>query len=111
MKKFMYLFKGGDSSESPEEMQANMQEWMTWIDELTKKNVYLSGEPLEPGGRIMETPDLITDGPFPEAKELIGGYFIVQTEDMDSACEIAKDCPIFKLNGSVIVRPVMNMDM
>lgn len=107
----MYLFKGGDASDSPEEMQANMQDWMTWIEDLSKRNIYVTGEPLEPGGKIMVKPDVITDGPFPEAKELIGGFFIINAKDIDEACEIAKDCPTFKINGEVIVRPVMDINM
>ena len=108
MEKFMYLFKGGDSSDSPEEIQANMQKWMTWIEDLTKKNIYLSGEPLEAGGgKVLESPTVVTDGPFPEAKELIGGYFLIQCDDESHAVDLAKDCPIFEYGGTVVVRKVM----
>lgn len=113
----MFIFKGGQNDVanlSPEEMQQHMQKWMTWIQSLTEKDVYVGGEPLQPGGKIVTKSGnkiVVTDGPFPEAKELVGGYFIVNANDIGHAAEIAKDCPGFEHGGSVEVRPVMKVDM
>jgi hypothetical protein len=66
------------------------------------------------GGKIVSKKGdkvVVTDGPFPEAKELVGGFFVVNAEDINEAAEIAKDCPSFELGGSVEVRPVMKIDM
>jgi hypothetical protein len=112
MEKFMFIFHGGSSSGSlsPTEAQDNMQKWFTWIEKLRKEDRYLEGEPLEPRGKLVSGPKkLVTDGPFAEGKELVGGYFIVHARDLDEAVAIAKDCPDFELNGKVEVRPVMKM--
>ena len=111
MEKFMFIFHGGSSAAlSPNDAQSNMQKWMLWIETLSKSGRYLSGEPLEPRGKIVSgSKKLVTDGPFAEGKELVGGYFIIHAKDLDEAVELAKDCPDFELNGKVEVRPVMKM--
>jgi hypothetical protein len=117
MEKYMFIFKGaseGAAKLSPDEMQQHMQKWYKWIQDLTKQEIYQGGEPLEKGGKIVSksgNKNIITDGPFPEAKELVGGYFIVNAKSLDEAAEIAKDCPGLDLGGSVEIRTVMKLDM
>jgi hypothetical protein len=53
----------------------------------------------------------IIDGPFVEAKELVGGYLIVNAKDINDAVEISKGCPIFDENGKVEVRPIQKMEI
>ena len=54
MSDFMYLFRGGmDPSASPEKMQAQMKKWMDWIGRLQQQGKYVSGEPLQPGGKVV----------------------------------------------------------
>ena len=108
----MFIFHGGSSgsSLSPTEAQTNMQKWFAWVEKLQKENRYLSGEPLEPRGKLVSGPKkLVTDGPFAEGKELVGGYFVVHAKDLDEAVALSKDCPDFEYNGKVEVRPVMKM--
>lgn len=109
----MFLFKGGKNGAeaSPEEMQASMGKWMSWIEDLSKQGVYKSGEPLESDGKVVHADRSITDAPLTEFKELIGGYFIVEAATFDAACVMAKDCPVLDEGGSVIVRPVMELNM
>jgi hypothetical protein len=110
MERFMFLFRGGLQSESPEEMQSHMQKWFAWVEELKKKGRYLSGEPLNPGGKMVAgTKKSVTDGPFTEGKEVIGGFFIINAKSYDEAAEMAKDCPDFNYGGTVEVRQVMKM--
>jgi hypothetical protein len=110
MEKFMYLFRGGMADGSAENMQAHMQKWYAWIEKLKKENKYLAGEPLLPGGKSITTPKkTVTDGPFVEGKDLIGGFFLVAAKNYDEAVEIAKDCPDYQFGGSVEVRQVMKM--
>jgi len=110
MEKFMYLFRGGMPNASPEAMQSNMQEWLTWIEKLRKQGKYLAGEPLLPGGKtITGNKKSITDGPYAEGKELVGGFFIVEAKDYSEAVELAKDCPDYKHDGSVEIRQVLKM--
>ena len=111
----MYLFRGGigpDSNLSPETMQAHMQKWQEWMTKLAKDGTMLAGEPLQPiGKQVNGNKKTVTDGPFIEAKEIVGGYLIVNAKDIDHAVEISKGCPIFDMNGKLEVRPVQKMEM
>ena len=112
MKDFMFLFRSTPAavSPSPEQMQASMQQWMAWIDKLRSQNIYSGGEPLTPAGKVVKGAEpLITDGPFAESKEVIGGYFIVKADTIEEAAELAKGCPDFAAGSSVEVREIMKM--
>ena len=111
MKEFMLIFVGADYSRlnlSPEETQTQMQLWFEWVDKLKAQDIYVEGRPLTPAGKVVtgETP-VVTDGPFAEVNELVGGYFIVKADSLDKASEIAKDYPDYPYGGSVEVREVM----
>jgi hypothetical protein len=111
MEKFMLIFHGGDMHQlSPEEAQQNMGKWMAWIDQLAKDGKYVAGEPLIPGGKLVSGKNkTVSDGPYAEGKEVVGGFFIVNAADMDEAVEISKGCPDFETGTSVQVRQVMKM--
>jgi hypothetical protein len=112
MKDFMLLFRGAMQQYdfSPDEMQSHMQKWFGWVDDLKSKNVYVSGEPLVPGGKtVAGKKSVVTDGPFAESKEIIGGFFIIKAASIEEAVEIAKGSPDLPLDGSVEVREVMKM--
>jgi len=113
MEKYMFIFLGGDVTHlSPEAQQAHMQKWFDWVEKLTKEKRYLGGEALMPGGKtISGTAKAVTDGPFAESKEVVGGYFVVNAKNYDEAVHIAKDCPDYILGGSVQVREVMKFNM
>jgi hypothetical protein len=113
MEKYMFIFYGGDASHlSPDAQQAHMQKWFEWVKKLEGEKRYVGGEALLPGsGKIVKgAKKVVTDGPFAESKELVGGYFIVLAKDMDEAVEMAKECPDYSLNGTVEVREVMKFD-
>jgi hypothetical protein len=114
MKNFMFIFRGGETMEdaSPETMQAHFGKWKAWIDEIAAKGKYSTGDPLVPGGAVVSGADKkITDGPFAEGKELIGGYFIIKAESLEDAIEISKDCPDLEMDGSVEIREIMEVNM
>jgi hypothetical protein len=114
MEKFMFIFHGGmDQTKSPEQMQENMGKWMAWIDKLAKAGKYEAGEPLLPGGKLVSGPGgkSITDGPFTEGKEVVGGFFIVNAANMEEALALTSDYPDYAIGGTVQVRQVMKMDM
>src|SRR5258707_12071924 len=91
---------------SPEEMQQHMKKWETWIGEGFQKGWMLdAGDGLTGEGRIVR-PKVITDGPFVESKEIVGGFSIVQAETIDAAAQLAKGCPGLVLGGHVEVRPL-----
>jgi hypothetical protein len=112
MEKYMFLFRGGNVSHlSPQQQEAHMGKWLAWVEKLTKEGKYVAGEPLLPGGKVVAgAKKTVTDGPFAESKEVIGGFFIVEANDYDEAVKLAKDSPDFEYNGSVEVRTVMKLD-
>ena len=113
MEKFMLIFHGGNRVErSPEEMQAYMGKWMAWIDKLAKAGKYVSGEPLLPGGKLLKGSAAgVTDGPYTEGKEIVGGYFIINAENYDEAVTCCADYPDYANGGSIQLRQVMKMNM
>jgi len=112
MANFLYIFRGGMASanSSPQQMQEQMQKWGAWVQALTKSGNFKAGDPLENGGRVIKgKKKVVTDGPFAEAKDLVGGYLLVSAKDADEATEIARGCPIFEADGSVEVRQIHQM--
>jgi hypothetical protein len=114
MKEFMYLFKDHNAklNLSPEPMQSNMGEWRAWMQKLAELGKLKGGSPLENSGKtITGRAKVITDGPFPESKELVGGYLLVQVKDMDEAVLLAQGCPGLAIEQcSVEIRAVKSME-
>jgi len=116
MEQFMLIFHLGGTGEtnhgSPEAMQAHMGKWMAWVEKLQKSGQYVSGEPLLPGGKLVAGPNgsIVTDGPYTEGKEVVGGFFIIKARDINEAIQITKDYPDFKFGGTVQVRQVMKIE-
>lgn len=115
MSNFLYLFRGGDArriQQSPEEKQEHMQKWGMWMGSLKEKGQLVDGLPLASEGRVVERAgEVITDGPFAEGAEVVGGYLIVTADSLDAAVKISKGCPIFEHEGTVEVREILSMDM
>jgi len=110
MQEFMLLMKGDDSKDiTPDEMQRRMQDYRTWMEGMMGDGKYSSGQPLLPTGKhIVNKETVLTDGPFLEPKEIIGGYIIINAMDVDEAVEIAKTCPLIQ-HCEIYVRPLMNV--
>jgi hypothetical protein len=67
---------------------------------------------LENGGKVVTgRQKAIQDGPYAEAKDVIGGFSIIEADDLDEAAELSKGCPILEVGGSVEVRPVQVLNM
>jgi hypothetical protein len=107
---FMLLLRGGVSNRdlSPDELQRQIERYMNWIEQLRRDGHFVAGEPLDETGKLLSGKDgtTITDGPFTESKEEVGGYFIIRASSLEAAVELAKGCPIFRNNGTVEVRPI-----
>jgi len=93
---------------------AYMGEWYAYGDSMTKAGVYLDGAALEPpaSATVVSVRDgvrKVEDGPFPDAKEQLGGFFVIDAPDVNAAAEWAAKCPAAK-NGFVDVRPVMDYE-
>jgi len=115
MQKYMFLFRGGDAARaaaSPEDMQKHLAKWGAWFKGLGDKGQFVGGEPLEFTGKVLSgTKKTLSDGPFAEAKDLVGGYAIVKATSLDDAVEIARGCPIFEHDGVLEVRPVRELEL
>lgn len=113
MSEFVYLYRGGETNRSPERMQQTMQKWMAWFKELGDQgHIKNLGNPLERTGKLVKGKQkTVTDGPFAEAKDVIGGYTLIEARDIDHAVELSKGCPIFEVEGGVEVRPVLKINM
>ena len=107
---YMLLFRGThwDKDLSPEEIQNMVGQWYAWFERLTRQGKCKVGHPLEREGKIVSsrTGRTVSDGPFAESKEAIGGYFLLQVDNIDEAVEIAKQCPGLAYGIDVEVRPV-----
>jgi hypothetical protein len=117
MADFVYLFwnrredEGRMAAASPEQKQKIMQKWMVWMENLKKSgNLKDIGAPLEFSGGVVEGPKkVVTDGPYAEAKDVVGGFTLITAKNLDEAIELSKGCPILELDGLVEVRPIRPM--
>lgn len=95
---------------SPAEMQQILAAWTAWRDRF-KAEILDLGDALLPPGKVLRQGSQ-TDGPFIEAKEVLGGYSIVAARSLEHAVEISQGCPILAMpGGSIEVRPLAGFDM
>jgi hypothetical protein len=113
MSEFTYLFRGREVSPSPEQMQKTMQKWVAWFKDLgAKGHLKDPGHPLEHTGKVVSGKQkAVNDGPYAEAKDVVGGYIVVEAADLNQAVELSKGCPILEVGGSVEVRPNQRINM
>jgi hypothetical protein len=118
MSEFLYLYRSEAPSKtqpppSPEQGQAIMQKWMAWMKELGEKgHLKDTGHPLEGTGKVVKGKQKsVTDGPYAESKDIVGGYTLVEAKDIAQAVELSLGCPIFGSGGMVEVRPILQMNM
>lgn len=104
--KFLYLYRNPVSAPSkppsPEELQAQYAAWIAWKAKFDQEIIDV-GDGLKPGGAVYKN-GVVTDGPFIEAKEIMGGYSIVQAASLARAVEIAQECPIDPARYSIEIR-------
>ncbi len=111
MAKFMFLYR--DSADpnqpqpSPEEMQQFLALWGDWFASCGPKLVD-GGDGLLPTGRVLHPTGDVTNGPYVEAKEVIGGYSVVDVEHYEAAVELARTCPIIAIGGTIEIREFAN---
>jgi hypothetical protein len=102
--KFMYLFRFATGAppkpSSPEEMQAQYAAWGAWKAKFAQE--VTPGEGLKMGSGAVVKGGHVTDGPFIEAKEVLGSYAFVETSSLARAIEIATECPIHSIPGASV---------
>ena len=108
---YMLLFVGMDWHKglSPEQTQKVSQDWMAWFKGLMAEGKAVAGHPLALEGKSVSGKNrTVTDGPFAESKEAVGGYFMLDVATMDEAVAIAQQCPGLPFGAKVEVRPVLS---
>lgn len=96
---------------SKDDQAAEMGKWFTYTEDLKKSGVYVAGEALHPTAtastvKVADGERMVTDGPFAETKEQLGGYFLADCKDLDQAIELAQHVPV-AATGSVEIRPLV----
>ena len=96
MQEFLLLIHGsGYKDESPEMLQRHMEKYAHWMNNLVAQDKFVKGHRLNNSGNfLVDKETVISDGPFLEPKEIIGGYILINAVDLDDATKIAQECPL-----------------
>lgn len=115
MKYMLLLYSAEDAGPTPgsPEAAAEMKEWFAYSEALASAGAMVSGEPLQGADtattvRVRDGERVTTDGPFAETKEVLGGFYLIDVDDLDAALEWAAQVPLAPY-GSVEVRPLMEL--
>ncbi|HXD78226.1 MAG TPA: YciI family protein [Puia sp.] len=114
MDEYILIMRHQDGSKiaSPEQMQIWMKQTMDWVGGIAAQNKFVSGTGLLfDDSRVVRRHTVVTNGPFGEIAETIGGFMIVRAETIDEAVEFAKGCPVLQGDvNSVEVRRIARRD-
>lgn len=105
MNEYMLIFRheDGHKTASPEQLQNWMNQTMNWINGITAKNKFVAGNGLPfDEAKVVGHNNIVTNGPFGDIKETIGGYIIVKAESIDEAIEFAKGSPVLQGEGNTV---------
>ncbi len=113
MNKYMLAFWNSIPSEdsfaqlSPEAIQVEIEKWNNWIGGIAAQGKMVATEALHNTGKTVSgSANIVTDGPFTEGKEIIGGFMILTADSLEEAVELSKGCPIYDTEGRVEVRQI-----
>ncbi len=114
MKEFLLIFRNSEQPEatrSAEQMQNIMQQWMDWLGGIAAQNKLIDkGNRLGQESAVIKPGNIVTDGPYMELKEMVGGYTMIRANSLEEATAIAGGCPILGVGGSIEVRNIMVME-
>jgi len=105
MEEFALIMRHEDGQKiaSPEQIQAWMKQTMDWIGGIAAQNKFSSGTGLRfDDARVVKSNKTVTNGPFGEIKETIGGFIVVKADSIDEAVEFAKGCPVLQGEGNTM---------
>jgi hypothetical protein len=96
---------------TPAASEKSMAKWRAWIADMSAKGQLKNvGLPLVREGNVVIGPrKTVTDGPYAETKEVVGGFSLIEARDLAHAVQIASGCPVLEGGGSVEVRPVLHL--
>ena len=91
-----------------EERLQGMRRWNDWVEGMERSGRLERADPLESAGRVVggTRGEHVVDGPFAEAKEMVGGYFLVRSADLDEATAMARECPSLGYGMTIEIRPI-----
>ena len=114
MDEFLLIMRHEDGGKiaSPEQMQAWMKQTMDWIGGIAAQNKFVSGTGLPfDNAKVVGHNNVVTNGPFGDIKETIGGFIMVKAKSLDEAVEFAKGCPVLQGAGNTVeVRKIAKND-
>ena len=114
MRYLLMIYEVDRSTEpSSAEAMAELQRYGAFTKETRDRDVYRAGEALEPTNtattvRVRDGRAVVTDGPFAETKEFLGGFYLLECRDLDEAIELAKMIPAVE-RGSIEIRPIWEL--
>lgn len=107
---FLHEDQGQFDGRAPDEMMRIIKEYGAWAAKMREEKRFVGGEKLtDDAGKVLRNKQgkvVVTDGPYAESKEVVGGYFAITAKDYAEACEVAKECPHLKYGGRVEVRAI-----
>jgi hypothetical protein len=113
MQEFMMIFRGDieQPKPSPEQMQEVMKLWQDWIGGIAAQGKFVATNALGFEGRTINSEGVVSDGPYAEVKEMVGGYLLCKAENLDDAISMIEGCPTVFNGGTVEVRDIMPFEM
>lgn len=110
MKEFVLLFRRPDNEQinsDPEKMNGLEKRWQDWVGGIAAQGKFANGGMrLSMEGKVLKAGGVITDGPFVEIKEKLGGFIVVKADTLEDATTLAHGCPALEIGGSVEIRPL-----
>lgn len=108
MKEFVFLFRTAADARanmSESDMMALEKRWYDWMGGIAAQGKMVSnGMRLNTDGKVLKAGGIVTDGPFVEIRERLGGFIVIKADSYDDAVTMAHGCPALELGGSVEVR-------
>jgi hypothetical protein len=105
MQEYMLIFRHQDGLKvaSPEQIQVWMKQTMDWIGGIAAQNKFVEGNGLPfDDAKVVHHNKTVTNGPFGEIKETLGGYIVVKADSVEEACEFAKGSPVLQGDGNTV---------
>jgi len=113
MKEFMFIFRFTNQDDASwRNTKMSPKQWQDWVGSIAAQNkLSATGKRLGTDGNVVKPGNVVTNGPYVEIKETLGGYMFVKAESLAEATEMAKGCPLIVTDsGSVEVRSVMEQN-
>jgi hypothetical protein len=113
MTEFLMIFRSPytpDVTPTTEQLEEGVKQWQDWMGSIAAQGKFVATSRLSSvGSKTLRPNNVTTDGPYVEAKEIVGGSLLVKVADMDEAVNLAKTCPVFNMGGNVEIRAIIPM--